>query len=108
MVEQHFGSELVAIEVEIGFMETRVKQKMKREMQPKRTSLFSPIFFVKVVARQNKGKMIVDGVNIASMNCLDQTQSTIHLRLAPSLTYFITSLMGEKFAKNDMLWLVVS
>ena len=25
MVEQHFGSELVDIEVEIGFMETRLK-----------------------------------------------------------------------------------
>ena len=23
--------------------------------------------------------MIVDGVNIASMNCVDETQSTIHL-----------------------------
>ena len=51
VVEQHFGSELVAtevkifgselvaIEVEIGFMETRVKQKNERETQPKRTSL---------------------------------------------------------------------
>ena len=30
MVEQHFGSELVDIEVEIGFMETRIKtNKMK-------------------------------------------------------------------------------
>ena len=28
-------------------------------------------------------------------------------RLATSLTYFITSLMGEKFAGNNILWLVV-
>ena len=28
-------------------------------------------------------------------------------RLATSLTYFVTSLMGEKFAENDILWLVV-
>ena len=78
MAEQHFGSELVAIEVEIGFMETKVKQKNERETQPKRTSPFSLILFAKVVARQTKGKMIVDGVNIASMNFLDETQSTIH------------------------------
>ena len=56
MVEQHFGSESVAIEVEIGFMETKVKQKNERETQPKRTSPFSLIFFAKVVARQTKGK----------------------------------------------------
>ena len=41
MVEQHFGSELVAMEVEIGFMETRLKQKNEREkrrfFEPKRT-----------------------------------------------------------------------
>ena len=78
MVEQHFGPELVAIEVEIGFMETRVKQKMK-ETQPKRTSPLRLIFFAKVVARQTKGKTIVDRVNIASMNCSDETESTIHL-----------------------------
>ena len=74
MVEQYFGSELVAIEVEIGFMETRVKQKKnERETQPKRTSPFSLIFFAKVVVRQTKGKMIVDEVNIACINCLDET-----------------------------------
>ena len=35
VVEQLFGSELVAIEVEIGFMETRLKRKKKwkRETQ---------------------------------------------------------------------------
>ena len=47
MVEQHFGLELVAIEVEIGFMETRVEQKNERETQPKRTFPFSLIFFPK-------------------------------------------------------------
>ena len=31
MVEQHFGSELVDIEVEIGFMETRLKTKKKEK-----------------------------------------------------------------------------
>ena len=31
VVEQHFGSELVDIEVEIGFMETRLKGELQRE-----------------------------------------------------------------------------
>ena len=41
VVEQHFGSELVDIEVEIGFMETRLKKQNEREKQPNRTSPFS-------------------------------------------------------------------
>ena len=49
VVEQHFGSELVAIEVEIGFMETRLKQKNGREkrrfFEPIKTSPFNLIFF---------------------------------------------------------------
>ena len=58
-VEQHFGSELVDIEVEIGFMETRLNKQNEREKQPNRTSPFSLTFFVKLVAKQTKGKMIV-------------------------------------------------
>ena len=38
VVEQHFGSELVDIEVEIGFMETRLNKQNEREKQPNRTS----------------------------------------------------------------------
>ena len=61
VVEQHFGSELVDIEVEIGFMETRLKT---NEMKEKRSQTehhpFGLIFFVKLVAKQTKGKMIVD------------------------------------------------
>ena len=60
MIEQHFGSELVDIEVEIGFMETRLNKQNERETQPNRTSPFGLIFFVKLVAKQTKGKMIVD------------------------------------------------
>ena len=64
MVEQHLGSELVVIEIEIGFMETRLKQKKIKEkrrfVEPNRTSPFSLIFFPKVVAKQTKGKMIAD------------------------------------------------
>ena len=40
VVEQHFGSELVDIEVELGFMETRLKTKNEREPQPNRTPPF--------------------------------------------------------------------
>ena len=60
VVEQHFGSELADIEVEIGFMETRLNKQNERETQPNRTSPFSLTFFVKLVAKQTKGKMIVD------------------------------------------------
>ena len=74
VVEQHFGSALVTIEVEIGFMETRLKQKNERKkrrlFEPKRTSPLSLTFFAKVVARQTKGKMIVDGIKGAmSLKC---------------------------------------
>ena len=54
VVEQHFGSELVDIEVEIGFMETRLNKQNERETQPNRTSPFSLTFFVKLVAKQRK------------------------------------------------------
>ena len=64
MVEQHLGSELVVIEVEIGFMETRLKRKKIKEkrrfVEPNRTSPFGLIYFLKVVTKQTKGKMIVD------------------------------------------------
>ena len=55
LVEQHFGSELVDIEVEIGFIETRLKTNKMKE-KPNRTSPFSLTFFVKLVAKQTKGK----------------------------------------------------
>ena len=59
VVEQHFGSELVDIEVEIGFMETRLNKQNERATQPNRTSPFGLTFFVKLVAKQTKGKMTV-------------------------------------------------
>ena len=59
MVEQHFGSELVDIEVKNWIHGNQMKQN-ERETQPNRTSPFSLIFFVKQVAKQTKGKMIVD------------------------------------------------
>ena len=43
VVEQHFGSELVDIEVEIGFMETKLNKQNEREMQPNRTSPFMQV-----------------------------------------------------------------
>ena len=45
VVEQHFGSELVDIEVEIGFMETRPKtNKMKEKRSQTEHPLKSYIF----------------------------------------------------------------
>ena len=47
VVEQHFDSELVDIEVEIGFMETRLEKKdeeKRRLFKRNRTSPFSPYF----------------------------------------------------------------
>ena len=55
VVEQHFGSELVDIEVEIGFMETRLKTNKMKEKRSQ-TEHLRLIFFVKLVAKQTKGK----------------------------------------------------
>ena len=60
VVEQHFGSELVDIEVKIGFMETRLKtNKMKGKRSQTEHLLLVLYFFVKLVGKQTKGKMIV-------------------------------------------------
>ena len=47
VVEQHFGSELVAFEVEIGFMETRVKQKKMKEKRSQKEHLLLVILLPK-------------------------------------------------------------
>ena len=57
VVEQHFSSELVDVEVEIGFMETRLEtNKMKEKPSQTEHLLFGLIFFVKLVAKQLKEK----------------------------------------------------
>ena len=58
VVEQHFGSELVDIEVEIGLMETRLKTNKMKEKR----SQTKHLLFVKLVVKQTKGKMIVDEI----------------------------------------------
>ena len=69
VVEQHFGSELVDIEVELGFMETRLKTNKMKENRSQTEHLLLYyilyfilylIFFVKLVSKQITGKMIVD------------------------------------------------
>ena len=61
VVEQHFGSELVDIEVEIGFMETWLKtNKMKEKRSQTEHLLLVLHIFVKLVVKQTKGKMIVN------------------------------------------------
>ena len=56
--------------------------------------------------KAKRGKFCLNRPTGSFSTCLwrrDYTGS----RLATSLTYFITRLMGEKFAGNDILWLVV-
>ena len=88
VVEQHFGSELVDIEVEIGFMETRLNKQNERETQPNRTSPFSLTFFVKLVAKQTKGKMIVNCVIKKSQHCFYELfRSPFTFRMYPQRRY---------------------
>ena len=68
-------------------------------------------YFVTIVYNITSGNAInLLGTAIASDSLLVSKQvlrCQRDDRLATSLTYFITSLMGEKFAGNDILWLVV-
>ena len=88
MVEKHFGSELVDIEVEIGFMETRLKTKTMKEkhrfFEPNRTSPFSLIFFVKLVAKQTKGKMIADVIKKSQHSFYELFRSPFTFGIVPT------------------------
>ena len=46
LVEQHFGSELVDIEVEIGFMETRLKTNKMKEKRSQTEHLLLVLYFL--------------------------------------------------------------
>ena len=46
VVEQHFGSELVDIEVEIGFMETRLKTNKMKEKHRQTEHLLLVLYFL--------------------------------------------------------------
>ena len=46
VVEQHFGSELVDIEVEIGFMETRLKTNKVKEKRSQTEHLLLVLYFL--------------------------------------------------------------
>ena len=77
VVEQHFGSELVDIEVEIGFMETRLKtNKMKEKRSQTEHLLLGPVLLI-------PGQLIAPGqltdpwVNFASVHGL--TPVTNHM-----------------------------
>ena len=85
VVEQRFGSELVDIEVEIGFMETRLKtNKNERETQPNRTSPFSLIFSVKLVAKQTKRKMIVHMIKKSQHSFYELFRSPFTFGMVPT------------------------
>ena len=46
VVEQHFGSELVDIEVEIGFMETRLKTSIMKKKRSQTEHLLLVLYFL--------------------------------------------------------------
>ena len=46
VVEQHFGSELVDVEVEIGFMETRLKTNKMKEKHNQTEHLLLVLYFL--------------------------------------------------------------
>ena len=80
VVQQHFGSELVDIEVEIGFMETRLKTNKMKEKRSQ-TGL---IFFVKLVAKQTKGKMIVDVIKKSQHSFYELFRSPFTFGIVPT------------------------
>ena len=87
VVEQHFGSELVDIEVEIGFMETRLNKQNERETQPNRASPFSLTFFDKLVAKQTKGKMIVNVIKKSQHSFYELFRSLFTFGMYPQRCY---------------------
>ena len=54
VVEQHFGSELVDIEVEIGFMETRLKT---NKMKEKRSQTEHPLLVLHFLSNWCRSKL---------------------------------------------------
>ena len=87
VVQQYFGSELVDVEVETGFMETRLNKQHERETQPNRTSPFSLTFFVKLVAKQTKGKMIVNVIKKSQHSFYELFRSPFTFGMYPQRCY---------------------
>ena len=88
MVEQHFSSELVDIEVEIGFMETRLKT---NKMIEKRSQTEHPLlvlhFFVKLAEKQTKGKMIVHVIKKSQHSFYELFRSPLTFGMYPQRCY---------------------
>ena len=84
VVEQHFGSELVDIEVEIGFMETRLKTNKMKEKRSQTEHLLLVIFFIKLVAKQTKGKMIVDVIKKSQHSFYELFRSPFTFGIVPT------------------------
>ena len=88
VVEQHFGSELVDIEVEIGFMETRLKtNKMKEKRSQTEHLLLVLHFFVRLVAKQTKGKMIVNVIKKSQHSFYELFRSPFTFGIYPQRCY---------------------
>ena len=104
VVEQHFGSELVDIEVEIRFMETRLNKQNEREMQPIITSPFNLTFFVKLVAEQTKGKIIVNVIKKSQHSFYELFRSPFTFGMYPQRFY----KTGDVFSLlSKLLWVSV-
>ena len=86
VVEQHFGSELVDIEVEIGFMETRLKTNKRKEKRSQTEHLLLVLyfFFVKLVVKQTKGKMIVDVIKKSQHSFYELFRSQFTFGIVPT------------------------
>ena len=85
MVEQHFGSELVDIEVKIGFMETRLEtSKMKEKRSQTEHLLLVLIFFVKLVAKQTTGKLNVDVIKKSQHSFYELFRSPFTFGIVPT------------------------
>ena len=85
VVEQHFGSELVDIEVEIGFMETRLKtNKMKEKRSQTEHLLLVLYFFVKLAAKETEGNMIVDAIKKSQHSFYELFRSPFTFEMVPT------------------------
>ena len=84
-IKQHFGSELVDIEVEIGFLETRLKtNKMKEKRSQTEHLLLVLYIFFKLVGKQTKGKMIVHEIKKSPHSFYELFRSPFTFRILPT------------------------
>ena len=85
MVEQHFGSELVDIDVEIGFMEIRLKtNKMKEKRRQTEHLLLVLHFLSNWWGSKLKKKMIVDVIKKSQHSFYELFRSPFTFGIVPT------------------------